>query len=91
MGERISRMAKTKVSSQLEETDTQKCMDDMSEHAFHLLNDHQLPVELVAGTMMAIAQRLYKTQLNADQYEAMMEVVKDAEVRPYDISKVRLQ
>ena len=66
-------------------------MDDMSEHAFHLLNEHQLPVELVAGTMMAIAQRLYKTQLNADQYEAMMEVVKDAPVRPYDISKVRLQ
>ena len=66
-------------------------MDDMSEHAFHLLNDYQLPVELVAGTMMAIAQRLYKTQLNADQYEAMMDVVKQAEVRPYDMSKVRLQ
>ena len=84
-------MEKTKVSSQLEETDTQKCMDDMSEHAFHLLNEHQLPVELVAETMMAIAQRLYKTQLNAEQYESMMEVIKDAPVRPYDISKVRLQ
>mgnify|MGYP003126063301 CR=1 FL=1 len=79
------------MSSQLEEDkDTQKCMDDLSEHAFHLLNDHQLPVELVAGTMMAIAQRLYKTQLNADQYEAMMEVVTNAKVKPYDVQKVRL-
>ena len=25
------------------------------EHAMHLLNDHQAPVELIAGTMIAIA------------------------------------
>ena len=56
----------------------------------HLLNDHQKPVELVAGTMMAIAQRLYKTQLDEDEYEAMMDTVRDAPVRPYDVKKVRL-
>ena len=56
----------------------------------HLLNDHQKPPELIAGTMMAIAQRIYRTQLNSEEYEEMMEVIKDAPVRPYDIKKVRL-
>ena len=56
----------------------------------HLLNDHQKPPELIAGTMMAIAQKIYKTQLSDEEYEEMMEVIKDAPVRPYDIKKVRL-
>ena len=56
----------------------------------HLLNDHQKPPELIAGTMMAIAQRIYRTQLNNEEYEEMMEVIRDAPVRPYDIKKVRL-
>ena len=56
----------------------------------HLLNNHQKSPELIAGTMMAIAQRIYRTQLNDDEYEEMMEVIKDAPVRPYDIKKVRL-
>ena len=56
----------------------------------HLLNDHQKPAELVAGTMMAIAQRIYKTQLSEEEYREMMEVIKDAPVRPYDIEKVRV-
>ena len=47
----------------------------------------QKPVELVAGTMMAIAQRMYKTQLSDAEYEEMMEVMKDAPVKPYDITK----
>ena len=54
-------MEKEKMPSQLSEVteeDTRKCYDDLFEHAMHLLNDHQKPVELVAGTMMAIAQRL---------------------------------
>ncbi len=86
-------MEKEKMPSQLEEIteeDTRKCYDDLFEHAMHLLNDHQKPVELVAGTMMAIAQRLYKTQLDEDEYEAMMDTVRDAPVRPYDVKKVRL-
>ena len=70
--------------------DTREVYDEFFEHAMHLLNDHQKPVELVAGTMMAIAQRLYKTQLDEDEYEAMMDTVRDAPVRPYDVKKVRL-
>jgi len=70
--------------------DTEKMYDEFFEHAMHLLNDHQKPPELVAGTMMAIAQRIYKTQLSDDEYREMMEVIKDAPVKPYDIKKERL-
>jgi tRNA C32,U32 (ribose-2'-O)-methylase TrmJ len=71
--------------------DTKKIYDEFFEHAMHLLNDHQQPAELIAGTMMAIAQRIYKTQLSEEEYEEMMEVIKDAPVKPYNIKKVRLQ
>jgi len=40
--------------------------------------------------MMAIAQRIYKTQLSDDEYEEMMDVVRDAPVKPYNIKKERL-
>ena len=70
--------------------DTKKIYDDLFEHAMHLLNDHQKPPELVAGTLMAIAQRIYKTQLSDEEYHEMMEVIKDAPVKPYNIKKVRL-
>ena len=69
---------------------TRKIYDEFFEHAMHLMNDHQHPAELIAGTMMAIAQRIYKTQLNEEEYQEMMEVIKDAPVTPYDIKKVRL-
>ena len=67
-----------------------KIYDEFFDHAMHLLNDHQLPAELIAGTMMAIAQRIYKTQLSDEEYEAMMEIIRDAPAKPYDIKKVRL-
>ena len=56
----------------------------------HLLNDEQKPAELVAGTMMAIAQRIYKTQLTTEEYKEMMDLARDAPVKPYDIKKERL-
>ena len=56
----------------------------------HLLNNHQQSPALVAGTMIAIAQRIYKTQLNDEEYEEMMEIIKDAPVKPYNITKERL-
>ena len=82
-------MEKDKMSSQLED-DTTQVYDEFFEHAMHLMNDHQKPAELIAGTMMAIAQRIYKTQLNEDEYKEMMEVIKDAPVKPYEKTKVRL-
>jgi len=70
--------------------DHTKIYDELFEHAMHLLNDHQKSPELVAGTMMAIAQRIYKTQLNDEEYDEMMNVIKDAPVKPYNIKKERL-
>ena len=70
--------------------DHTKIYDEFFEHVMHLLNDHQQPAELIAGTMMAIAQRIYKTQLNDEEYQEMMDVIRDAPVKPYDIKKVRL-
>ena len=70
--------------------DTSNVYDDLLDHVMHLLNDHQKPVELVAGTMMAIAQRLYRTALNEQEYERMMDVIRDAPVRPYKMEKERL-
>ena len=70
--------------------DIKKIYDEFFEHAMHLLNDHQKSPELIAGTMMAIAQRIYRTQLNEEEYQEMMEVIKDAPVRPYNLKKVKL-
>ena len=67
-----------------------KIYDEFFEHAMHLMNDHQKPAELIAGTMMAIAQRIYKTQLTEQEYEEMMEVMKNAPVRPYTLKKERM-
>ena len=72
----------------MKETDT--VYEDLLDHVMHLLNDHSQPVELVAGTMMAIGQRLYKTALNDEEYDQIMEVIKNAQVRPYGAEKVRL-
>ena len=70
--------------------DHKKIYNEFLEHAMHLLNEHQKSPELVAGTMMAIAQRIYKTQLNDEEYREMMEVIKDAPVKPFNIKKERL-
>ena len=74
----------------MKKNDYIKIYDEFFEHAMHLLNNHQKSPELIAGTMIAIAQRIYKTQLNDEEYEEMMEVIKDAPVRPYNITKTRL-
>jgi hypothetical protein len=50
------------MSSQLKkDEEAEKVYKMFLDDAMHLLNEHQIPVELVAGTMVAIAQRLYKT------------------------------
>ena len=57
----------------------------------HLLNEHSIPVELVAGTMVAIAQRLYKTHLSEEDYKDLMKEIMDhPDVEPYGTEKVRI-
>ncbi len=72
------------------EDDGQKVYDEFFEHATHLLNDHQLPVELVAGTMMAIGQRLYRTHLNKKEFERLMDAIRETDIQPYNVEKIRI-
>jgi hypothetical protein len=64
--------------------------DDLFEHVMHLLNEHGLPVELVASALMAIGQRLYRTHLTDQGYDAMMDMIRDYPVEPYKVTKERL-
>jgi len=69
---------------------TQKVYEEFFERATHLLIDHNMPPELVAGTMMAIAQRLYRTHLDKTEFDLLMDSIRDAEIEPYDVKKIRL-
>ena len=68
--------------------DERKVYDDLFERAVTLLQDH--PPEMVAGSLMAIAQRLYKTHLSDKDYHQIMTVAATSEVEPYDVTKERL-
>ena len=61
----------------------EKIYHDLWEHTSHLLEDHDLPVEAVAGSLMAIAMRLYKTSLSEENFEKMKELILDMDVAPY--------
>ena len=68
----------------------QKVYDDLFEHVLHMLNEHSMPVEVVASTLMAIGQRLYRTHLSDRSYHTMMDVIRDYPVEPYDVKKERI-
>ena len=74
----------------IEEEEELKVYDDLFDHVMHMLNEHSIPVELVASSLMAIGQRLYRTHLSDHSYHAMMDVIREAKVEPYDVEKVRL-
>ena len=42
---------------------------------------------MIAGCLMAIAQRLYRTHLSKKDYERIMKVASEIDVEPYDIRK----
>ena len=66
--------------------DEEKVYRDLLDHVLHLL-EHKLPVEMVAASLMAVAQRLYKTHFNEEDYQRIMKVAYEANVKPYDIKK----
>ena len=75
----------------MKDNDAEKRYQMFFDDAMHLLNELQLPVELVAGPMNAIAQRLYKTHLSDKEYKALMDEILDhAGVAPYNVEKVRI-
>ena len=59
---------------------------DLLKHVLELLED-DYPFEMVAASLMAIAQRLYKTNLSEYDYERIMKVAYETNVEPYDIKK----
>ena len=66
--------------------DEDKVYYDLLDHVLHLL-DHKLPVMMVAASLMAIAQRLYKTHLSEKDYQRIMKIAYETNVEPYDIKK----
>tara|TARA_R100001143_G_scaffold44547_1_gene39808 strand:- start:177 stop:395 length:219 start_codon:yes stop_codon:yes gene_type:complete len=66
--------------------DEDKVYRQLLDHVLHLL-EHKLPVMMVAASLMAIAQRLYKTNLNEKDYQRIMKVAYETNVEPYDIKK----
>jgi len=66
--------------------DEDKVYRDLLDHVLHLL-EHDLPVMMVAASLMAIAQRLYKTNLSEKDYQRIMKIAYETNVQPYDIKK----
>ena len=61
----------------------EKIYFDLWEHTEHLLEEHELPVEAVAGALMAIAMRLYKTNLSEENFNKMKDVIMETDIEPY--------
>ena len=59
----------------------EKIYQEIFKDATDYMEDHE--VQAVAATYMAIAMRLYKTHLEDDAYEKMIETVMETEVKPY--------
>ena len=66
----------------------EKIYHDLYDHTLHLLEDHDLPVEAVAGSLMAIAMRLYNPRLSEENFNKIKEVVIDIDVEPYTKRKL---
>ena len=66
--------------------DEDKVYHDLLDHVLHLL-EHKLPVMMVSASLMAIAQRLYRTHLNEKDYQRIMKIAYEQNVEPYDIKK----
>ena len=66
--------------------DEETIYHDLLGHVVHLL-EHKLPVTMIAASLMAIAQRLYRTHLTEEDYRRIMKVAYEAKVEPYDLTK----
>jgi hypothetical protein len=64
----------------------EKLYNEIFEDAVDYMKDYE--VQAVAATYMAIAMRLYKTHLEDDAYEQMIETVMETEIKPYTPKKI---
>ena len=63
-----------------------KVYEEVLEHVIRLLSEHH-SIEMIAGCLMVIAQRLYKTHLSREEYIKIMKVATEVDIQPYDIRK----
>ena len=65
-----------------------KKLDDCYQELFKMVVDLQLkyPHQMVAGTMMAQALKIYKSTLTNDGFKGMMQTIADSEsnIKPYN-------
>ena len=66
--------------------DLEQIYNDVFADATRYMDDYE--VQAVAATYMAIAMRLYKTHLDEDEYQSMIQTVVDTEVKPYTGTKL---
>ena len=66
--------------------DLEKIYQEVFKDALKYMKEHE--VQAVAATYMAIAMRLYKTNLTDDAFLKMIETVMETEVNPYNPKKV---
>ena len=64
-----------------EDKDLAEVFDRLFEMAMRCCEKY--PSQMVAGTYMAIAIRMYKTVLAPDEFERMMETVAETDAQPY--------
>ena len=63
-----------------------KVYQEILEHVIRLLSEHH-SIEMIAGCLMVIAQRLYKTHLSPEEYKKIMKVATEVKVQPYDVKR----
>jgi len=63
-----------------------KVYQEILEHVVRLLSEHK-SIEMIAGCLMVIAQRLYKTHLSEKDYKKIMKVAAEIKVQPYDVKR----
>ena len=65
--------------------DLQEIYDQIFGDAMRYTDKFNVP--MVAATYIAIAMRLYKTSLNPEEYNMMIQTIMETEVKPYTKDK----
>ena len=74
-------MTTKQTKEELEDKDLAEVFDRLFEMAMRCCEKY--PSQMVAGTYLAIAIRMYKTVLAPDEFKIMMETVGEQDVEPY--------
>tara|TARA_R110002020_G_scaffold48608_1_gene138407 strand:- start:410 stop:652 length:243 start_codon:yes stop_codon:yes gene_type:complete len=74
-------MTKKSTNDESEDKDLKEIFDRLFEMAMRCCEKY--PSQMVAGTYMAIAIRMYKTVLAPEEFKMMMETVSESDVEAY--------